>query len=505
MDSGQNTGVTESERLLSRLCRDTFLTLWSYPNLFINKGDAVRGGDGKELCDLVVIFENHVILFSDKECQFGDSGNLDVDWSRWYRNAIKKSADQIFGAERWIRDYPGRIFTDRKCQTPLPIPLPDPSVMKFHRIVVAHGAAERCRRHLGGSGSLVLSSAVTGDAHVLKESDGGRPFTIGQVNPEKGFIHVYDDATLPMILKQLDTISDFVHYLDRKEKLFTSGITVIAAGEENMLAEFLKRTNEESEHDFIIPEGATGVAFDDGIWSEFQKNPQRLAQIEADEVSYTWDRIIEKFTFHALNGTSEWQSEPGLAIHEIALRFMAKEPRLRRRLLSAALMGLIHKTRIDQRATRIVKPYLPEQPYYLFLVMPEPPEAIASYEQYREVRRTLLGYYCMALKLDYPDATNIVGFATETGLSEARSEDLVYLDAGVWTDEDMEEAIKRKKELIELGLLAKRTATYSSIEEYPSSPASGKLSKVSSMMTGKNRNKPCPCGSGKKFKKCCGA
>src|ERR1044072_8722498 len=91
-DVYQGEGVTESERYLSRLCRRTFLSLWSYSGIFRDQGRPNGQGDGKELCDLLVVFDNHIIIFSDKDCEFPDSGNLMVDWSRWYKKAILKSA-----------------------------------------------------------------------------------------------------------------------------------------------------------------------------------------------------------------------------------------------------------------------------------------------------------------------------------------------------------------------------------------------------------------------------
>src|SRR6266568_2140546 len=101
MATSRESGVTASERYLGNLCRKSFLSLWSHSNLFTNKGVNEKGGDGKELCDLLVVFEDHIIIFSDKSCNFPDTGDVWLDWSRWYRRSIEKSADQIFGAERW--------------------------------------------------------------------------------------------------------------------------------------------------------------------------------------------------------------------------------------------------------------------------------------------------------------------------------------------------------------------------------------------------------------------
>ena len=57
-------GTTPTERYLKKLCDHTFLSLWSYPGVYRDQY-AGEGGDGKEVCDLLVVFENDVIVFSD--------------------------------------------------------------------------------------------------------------------------------------------------------------------------------------------------------------------------------------------------------------------------------------------------------------------------------------------------------------------------------------------------------------------------------------------------------
>lgn len=154
-------GATDSERYLKKLCERTFLSLWSYPNVYRDQGGSAKG-DGKEVCDLLVVFENHVIIFSDKDCAFPDSGDLTKDWSRWFKKAVKKSVDQVWGAERWIRNHPDRLFVDRACKHEFPIDLPAPDEAVVHRIVVAHDSSDRCRRAFGGgSGSLIVDSTIT--------------------------------------------------------------------------------------------------------------------------------------------------------------------------------------------------------------------------------------------------------------------------------------------------------------------------------------------------------
>ena len=73
---------------------------------------------------------------------------------------------------------PERVFIDPKCKIRLPIPLPDPAAMRVHRVVVAHGASERCRAEIGGSGSLTIMPQLRGNTHRLPRSKGGKPFVL---------------------------------------------------------------------------------------------------------------------------------------------------------------------------------------------------------------------------------------------------------------------------------------------------------------------------------------
>ena len=108
-------GITPSERYLNSLCETTFLSLWSYPGVFRDQKLKDRG-DGKELCDMLVVFDEHVLIFSDKQCSFPSTGNITLDWQRWYKRAIQKSAVQAWGAERWLKTYPDKVFIDRGCK-----------------------------------------------------------------------------------------------------------------------------------------------------------------------------------------------------------------------------------------------------------------------------------------------------------------------------------------------------------------------------------------------------
>ena len=337
-------GITDSERYLKKLCERTFLSLWSYPNVYRDQGGAAKG-DGKEVCDLLVVFENHIIIFSDKDCAFPDSGDLTKDWSRWFRRAVKKSADQVWGAERWIRNHPDRLFVDRACEHEFPIDLPDPDEAVFHRIVVAHDSSDMCRQEFGGgSGSLILDSTITGTAHYEANANGIRPFAVGDLDPDKGYVHVLDDTTLDIVLGALDTITDFVEYLTRKEAFIRSGRAIMAAGEEDLLAFYLSDIDENEQHAFVVPPNVSAVYIDEGRWHDFERSSQRRAQLEANEVSYAWDALIEQFAGHIIGGTQYYRSHEGINHSERTIRLLAREPRTRRRMLATSLLEVVGRS-----------------------------------------------------------------------------------------------------------------------------------------------------------------
>jgi hypothetical protein len=368
----RSPGITPAERYLKKLCDRTFLSLWSYPGIFRDQGQTGQG-HGKEICDLLVVFDEHVIIFSDKDCEFPDTGDVDLDWQRWYRRAVEQSAKQIWGAERWLKTYPNRVFLDRACIQTFPIEIPDLERARYHRIVVAHKVSERCRQELGGSGSLMIVPGIVGTDHYSRQN-GGAPFSIGQIDPAKGYVHVLDDTSLEVLLNTLDTITDFVRYLTKKEQLIQRGQLIAAAGEDDLLAIYLKDLNEHGEYDFVIPSDEPhkidGMVIDEGFWEEFTKRPERRAQVEANRISYSWDALIETFNKNILANTQYRASHPSIDSSERIMRFLAREPRTRRRLLAQSLLELIQKTPLTQRATRVLLPSQEGDPFYVVNVRP---------------------------------------------------------------------------------------------------------------------------------------
>jgi uncharacterized protein YecA (UPF0149 family) len=101
-------------------------------------------------------------------------------------------------------------------------------------------------------------------------------------------------------------------------------------------------------------------------------------------------------------------------------------------------------------------------------------------------------------KLQYPDALDIVVLGMETASDISHSEDALYLDAREWTDDQQLKARRLQKDLDML-----QTPRMSEIrdQEYPD-PIVPRIVLPRGVRI--SRNEPCPCGSGRKYKRCHG-
>jgi hypothetical protein len=419
----KSKGTTPSEKLLAETAEKTFLKLWSYPNIFRDQGKLSANGDGKEVCDLLVVFGNHIIIFSDKSCEMSASIDLDLAWRRWYDRAIEKPAKQIFGAERWLKHYPQQVFIDRACKQRLPFELPAPECWQVHRIVVAIGARERCAKEVGGSGSLRIRPTLVGRNHVATGRDDiqqrvsdYQPFEIGWVEPDRGFVHVLDEFTLRTLLEELDTITDLVDYLRQKESLIREGRLTYAAGEEELLWEYLRAGDEKESRSF---DGRVALHVCAGNWERWKNHSTYSATKQADEASRRfWDHLIDTFTEKSLGNALLPGSTRSMSDIETCLRVMASEPRLVRRAITSAFVGRMFESAKNVRTWRMI--FTPQSPQtgYVFLFYSS--AGYNNFEEYRNDRKVWLTGLLMVYSDHNPHLTKLIGIATEAGPDSAR-------------------------------------------------------------------------------------
>jgi hypothetical protein len=488
----RGAGTTPSERYLAHLADKTFLNLWSYPNLFIDKRVGGRG-NGKELCDLLIVCGDDIIIFSDKSIEWPIGVDYKVAWPRWYRRAIDKSVAQIRGAERWLREFPNRIFLDAECTERFPIGLPPPERRRVHGVIVALGANKACREfYEDSSGTFPVAPSVKGVAHLSQDPRDAPAFGIGDVNPDGAFVHVFDDEALNILMKERDTVTDFVRYLTRRERFLRSGHLQLAIGEEELLAYYLQHGSKDGHdfvHDFLHPEDRAWkegefISIGGGVYERLMCHPSYLAKKKADEASYVWDRLINEFTGNILAGTSVVLAGqiPDAARAEEALRNMALESRVIRRFLGHSVADALIRAEREKynRFCRVLMPG-PKSTHrdviYVLLILAYPThlELKGGYEQYRNARISMLHAYCLNALSENRQIKRAVGIAIDASSRvtgrKVGSEDLLALDVEKWTPGLEEELREAHKEFdIMRPDRVRREAV--SFDEYPTPPDS---------------------------------
>lgn len=445
-------GLTQSEQQLARFADRAFLRLWSYPNTFNDRTKTACGG-GQEIADLLAVFENDVVLFSDKAISWQEDKPIELAWSRWYRRAIDDAVAQLKGAERWLDLHPDRVFTDKHCTQPLPVPLPGKADRVTHLVAVVSGAEAACSRYFSDPrGSLMIVPKLKGAAHVDSKRDDFHPFLVGDVNPGGTFVHVVDAIGLEFVMRELDTVADLTAYLSARAKFLRAGKMSLAAGEEHLLAAYMMNGFKDGRPGFIpeklrkrtrhaqlvIPEGEYETYVSSQLYGE-------IAGLKKQ--SMLWDEVIELVAEDVLKGTSVsiLDYEPSVALSEQALRVIAAEPRMNRVSLAHALWGAMERCVSEDmerfvRRTFVTRRFPMRRIGYLFLILPQDKGA-GTYEEYRAYRGSMLQTYCHSLFREQPKLDTVVGMAFDIFLRDGeirtRSEDVMALAPPDWTPEEI--------------------------------------------------------------------
>ncbi|MDT8375845.1 MAG: SEC-C metal-binding domain-containing protein [Mariprofundaceae bacterium] len=480
----KSQGVTNTERLLAYLCEKTFLKLWAYPNPYNEKQ--------VELCDLLAVFENHVFIFFDRESLILENSDKDpmINWQRWKKKVIDAQIRTANGAEKYIRKN-RPVYLDQAKKVPFPIDIKSEDLV-VHKIIVAHGAMDACK-------SFAEENVYGSLAITYGEQMGDFPFPffidLDRDNP----VHVFDSHNLPIVFSELDTFYDFTAYLDAKNAAIEKYHFLTYCGEEDLLAHYFMNFDTSNNRHFIgsIDENIAGIFISEGEWKDFIDRSEYKARKAEDEGSYLWDEIIQRTCHFTLEGTIVGASPLGgkSAVHE-----MAKEPRFQRRVLSEGVIQAIRdfpdtSDNLVRKVTLIHSFYKGKA--YVFLQL----KALGfsdTEEEHREKRRAILEIACGSAKNRFDHLNIVVGIAIDAPrYVERNSEDFLLMDCSQWTESDKEYYEEANKDwnffqTKNLTLHRKHTTEFPDIEQ----DKERNRKKV-------GRNDPCPCGSGKKYKKCC--
>ena len=484
-------GVNNSEKLLTRLCDKVFLKLWTYSN--------TQKKLGKELCDVLVVFENHVFIFSDKSNSFTKAETIEISWNRWKNKAIDKSIKQIKKAEKWIINNPDKIFLDNKCTDPLPFTI-NKENLKIHRIIVAHGAKEACKNDSPNNinGSLAICYADLKKS--MKPAYSPRPFHL--IMPRDEVIHVFDSHNLEIILGELNTVQDLLWYFEEKERAIKKYNILQHCGEEDLLAHYLFNFDEKTQKHYIgsINEELNFVGLEEGIWENFIRNDSYKIREEENKVSDFWDKLLQDISQKALDkklmGADVFNNQS-------ALIEMAKEPRVVRRIFSKVIKSAVENYSANINRKLRTRYYSLEGSDRGYVFIQTPPYLNEDYEKdYRPRRRAMLEIACGIIRNKYSHLKKVIGIAIEPPrLNQGGSQDFALLNCEKWTKKDAEFYLKESKKM-EFNFFENCELRMIKGTDYEFPPAPNHAVKTP-VKTKPQRNDPCPCGSGKKYKRCC--
>ncbi|MFC4510191.1 hypothetical protein ACFO28_07735 [Flavobacterium buctense] len=302
-----NSKGNDGENFVNELAYNSFLKYWCYPS------PKYENGDKKEICDLLILFNSVVILVSVKNYEF--KGNH----FRYFNNTIAKAVKQLHGAYR-------KLFSESVVIIKHPDKLaeifPKNKIEKVFRIVINLG-------------------------------DGVKFYPFNQMTKNDDYVTLFDRDSFATIISELDTIPDFIDYLEKREKVFTGKMTIILPGEEfdfpiETQRDFFSLRNEIINSDFIFisgsekdllatffkntrnfPEVLNGDSngyylIIDGAWENYISIEKVVRKNEADKISYFIDNFVKHELLININPMRESLAKALLSFDRLTRRTISK-------------------------------------------------------------------------------------------------------------------------------------------------------------------------------------
>jgi len=273
------------ESIVNEVASKTYLKYWCFPN------PKHENATKKEICDLLILFKNTIIIISIKNYDFKGK------YERYFRNTLKKAISQIYGAER-------KLFNSNL------------------KIIFRHPL----------KGEFLFNSKSYNSVHRIIVNINNEPlfYPGGTLTKNNDFIHIFNWNAFREIVNELDTIPDLINYLNCRENTFKDKELLLLIGEEddwsqNTSLEFLnyKSQGENQKTKSILISGTELDLLADYYYNErsFSKEIQleeadhALIQIDGkfkkylndeqvklkkdhDELSYFMDKLVEHEILH---------------------------------------------------------------------------------------------------------------------------------------------------------------------------------------------------------------
>jgi hypothetical protein len=201
-----------------------------------------------------------------------------------------------------------------------------------------------------------------------------KPFFVGSLKMRERLVHVFDAETLETIFAELDTISDFVWYLNRRERAIVENSDTCFQELDLLMLSLLERS--EGQWGLLLSPGtAGGAGIPGGLWADAYSAECRNRSRLANRPSYVIDRLIEHFHAEYIHNRLLQDENFGFDAHELALRHLASESRFSRRIIATELFGILNEADQSTFWAATAESFDVAGVRYVWLAYPPPPAA----------------------------------------------------------------------------------------------------------------------------------
>jgi hypothetical protein len=403
-----------AEQLIGSLCEDAFFADFCFLNPLKKTG--------KELCDVLVVLDSKAIVWQIKNLTKKADGSFD-------QSEIEKAIKQCRGAKRRLKTLGTLKLTN-----------------------------------VNGKEKQIDTSKIS-EVHMIAAIEGGVEDIAGFFDDDskRGNVHIFYDAFTRFATKYLNTVTDFIEYLNKKEQFLQDKELIISGGEENLLALYLKNARTFGE---LETSGANMIFLDDeNIADSFEKMDGLKRKLKADEWSKGWDELIAKKR-EALAIDDKEDSD--IAKDKFLSKMMSHN-RLERRLLGRVYFeAAVTAHELDPKVGNIGRRIVPTEDgvTYVFLFYGDDSTPI-------DELRKLLHLTTMAARQAIPKNDMVIGIGTKQHMVASRSVGFEWVLVDVPFDEFQKDVGKDVYEFREkTGTWMNPEVSGTSTDEYPADPKS---------------------------------
>jgi hypothetical protein len=273
----------KGEDFVEFLAEKAYLKYWCFANPMDLEGD------GKEICDFLILFYDTAIIISVKN--YYVNGNYD----RFLKKVIGKSTKQLFGAQRKFKQR-------------------DKIKLK-HEI---QGEVEFDTKTFQNIFKITISVGEDFEHYEFVD-----------YHNEKGIVNIFNRETAGIIFNELDTIKDLVQYLKARETLLQlNNKKVCYCREKDLIADFVTNAREFSPT--LLDNFTEETKVIAGKWENYIEQREVILKKLEDENSYFIDKMVKDNILPMQDGEL------------LAKKFMTMS-RFERRVLANNLFELVTK------------------------------------------------------------------------------------------------------------------------------------------------------------------